>query len=125
VDVGDDTTASNSGLDESVELLVAADGQLQVARGDALHLQVLGGVTCELEHFSGEVLKDGGRVDSRGSTDARASIHSALEEAVDSSNGELQAGSGRPGLGSFLGLSGAELAAFASFSAFARLKEKC
>lgn len=42
---------------------------------------------------------------------------------MDSSNGELQAGSGRPGLGSFLGLSGAELAAFASFSAFARLKE--
>lgn len=64
VDVGDDTTASDSGLDEGIELFVTADSQLQVARGDALHLQVLGGVTCELEHLSGEVLKDGSRVDS-------------------------------------------------------------
>ena len=36
----DDATARNGGLDERVQLLIAADGQLQVARGDALHLNL-------------------------------------------------------------------------------------
>jgi hypothetical protein len=34
----DDTAARNGRLDERVQLLVAANGQLQVARSDALHL---------------------------------------------------------------------------------------
>ena len=38
VDVGDDTAARDGGLDQRVQLLVTADGQLQVAGGDALHL---------------------------------------------------------------------------------------
>jgi hypothetical protein len=46
--VGDDSSASNGGLDKGVELLVAADGKHQVARSDALDLEVLGGVSCEL-----------------------------------------------------------------------------
>ena len=39
MDVRDDAAARDGGLDERVQLLVAADGQLQVARGDALHLR--------------------------------------------------------------------------------------
>jgi hypothetical protein len=35
-----------------------------VARGDALDLQVLGGVSGELENFGREVLEDGSDVDS-------------------------------------------------------------
>jgi hypothetical protein len=35
----DDSAARDGGLDERVQLLVAADGQLQVARRDALHLR--------------------------------------------------------------------------------------
>ena len=42
MNVGDDTTAGDGGLDEGVELLVTADGQLEVARGDTLHLMCRG-----------------------------------------------------------------------------------
>ena len=52
----DDSAARDGGLDERVQLLVAADGQLQVARRDALHLQVLGRVASQLQHLGGEVL---------------------------------------------------------------------
>ena len=38
VDVGDHTTTSDGRLDEGVELLVTADGELEVAGGDALDL---------------------------------------------------------------------------------------
>ena len=38
--VRDDAAARNSGLDQGVQLLVTADGQLQVAGGDALHCEV-------------------------------------------------------------------------------------
>ena len=37
-----DTTESDGGTDEGVELLVAANGELQVAGGDTLDLEVLG-----------------------------------------------------------------------------------
>ena len=50
VDVRDDTAARDGGLDERVELLVAADGELQVARRDTLHLEVLGRIARELQH---------------------------------------------------------------------------
>lgn len=56
MDVRDDTTAGDRRLDEGVELLVAADGELEVARRDALDLEVLGGVARELEDLGGEVL---------------------------------------------------------------------
>jgi len=54
--VWDDTTTSNGGFDERVQFLVSSDGQLQVARGDTFHLEILGRVTSQLEHFGGEVL---------------------------------------------------------------------
>lgn len=58
VNVGDDTAASNSGLDECIELLVATNSQLEMARGDAFDLEVLAGVTCKLKNLSSEVLED-------------------------------------------------------------------
>ncbi len=45
------TAASNGGLDEGVKLLVTADGELKVARGDTLGLEVLGGVAGKLENL--------------------------------------------------------------------------
>lgn len=44
VDVRKDTTKGDSGTDEGVELFVTSDSQLEMARGDALHLEVLSGV---------------------------------------------------------------------------------
>ena len=62
--MGDHTTASNGGLDESVKLFVTADSQLQVTRGDSLHLEILACVSSELEDLSGEIFEDSSRVDS-------------------------------------------------------------
>ena len=90
VDVGNNTTASDGGLDQSIEFLVTADRELQVAGSDALDLEVLAGIACEFEHLSSEVLKDGGRVNGRSGANAAACVDSALEEPVDSSNRELQ-----------------------------------
>lgn len=41
VDVRDDTTASDGGLDEGIEFLVTADSELQVAGSNTLNFQVL------------------------------------------------------------------------------------
>jgi hypothetical protein len=90
VDVWDDTTTSDGGLDEGIEFLVTADGELQVARGNSLDLEILGGIACKFENLSGQVLEDRCRVNSGSSTDTAASIDSCLEDSVDSSNGELQ-----------------------------------
>lgn len=90
VDVGDDTAASNGGLDQCIQLLVSADGQLQMAGRDALHLQVLGGVSCQLQHLSGEVLEDGARIHGRGGTDTLLVRHALLEETVNTTHRELQ-----------------------------------
>ena len=51
VDVRYDTTSCDCGLDQAVQLFVSSDGQLQVARGDSLHLQVLTGVPGQLQHL--------------------------------------------------------------------------
>ena len=66
MDVGDDSTSSNSGLDQSVQLFISPDGELEMSGGDSLHLQVLTGVAGQLEDLSSEVLQDGGAVDSSG-----------------------------------------------------------
>lgn len=51
VDVRDDTAAGNGRLDQAVELLVSANGELEMARRDALDFQVLRCVSGQLEHL--------------------------------------------------------------------------
>jgi hypothetical protein len=51
VDVRDNTSTSDGSLDQSVKLLITTDSELQVARGDTLHLQILRGVTSQLENL--------------------------------------------------------------------------
>ena len=41
VDVGDDTTTGDGGLDKGVKLLISTDGKLQVPGRDTLDLKVL------------------------------------------------------------------------------------
>ena len=55
MDVGNDTTTGDGGLDKGVELLISANGQEQMAGRDALHLEILARVTGELEHLGGKV----------------------------------------------------------------------
>ena len=74
MDVGDDTTTGDRGLDERVELLVTTDGELQVARGDTLDLEVLGGVSRELKNLGGEVLCAIGRKGERRTSACRKDV---------------------------------------------------
>ena len=64
VDMWDDTTTSDGGLDQSVELLVSSDGELQVSWCDSLNLKILGSVTGEFQDLSGQILEDCCAVDS-------------------------------------------------------------
>merc|ERR1719461_1538748 len=112
VDVGDDSTASDGGLDQSVQLLVSPDGELEMSGGDSLHLQVLTGVAGQLEDLSSEVFQDGGAVDSSGGSDSAAAEGPGLEVTVDPSHRELESSSGAPRNRLLLGLPGI----FTSFS---------
>ena len=90
VDVREDTAGSDGDTSEElVELLIVADGKLDVARDDALLLVVAGGVTGELEDLSGEVLEDGGEVDWGTSTDA-GGVAADAEVAVNATDWELE-----------------------------------
>lgn len=89
MDVGDDTSTGDGGLDQGVQLLVTADSELQVARCDTLHLEVLARVTRQLQHLRGQVLQDCGCVHRRCGTHALVRVHPRLEESVDTTYGEL------------------------------------
>ena len=106
MDVGENATGSDGGAaQKSVELLVVADGELNVTGHNSGLFVVLGGVTGKLEDLSCEVLKDGGEVHWGTGTDA-LSVSALLHEASDSSNWELKSsfGCSRHGTGSGLSL---------------------
>ena len=86
VDVRDHTTTSNGGLDQSVQLLVSPDGELEMSGGDPLHLQILTGVAGQLEDLGGEVLQDGGAVHGGSGAHPAAAEGAGLEVTVDSRN---------------------------------------
>ena len=83
MDVGDDSTASDGGLDQSVQLLVSPDGELEMSGGDSLHLQVLTSVPGQLEDLSSEVLQDGGAVDGSGGSNTATAEAPALQMTMD------------------------------------------
>ncbi len=93
LDVGEDTTLGDGHTREKlVQLLVVADGQLQVTGDDTGLLVVAGGVASQLQHFSGQVLEDGGQVDRGTGTDALGVVALA-QQTVDTTDGELETGS--------------------------------
>ena len=119
VDVGKHTTLGDGDTAEQlVELLVIAHGQLDVAGHDAGLLVVSGGVTGQLKHLSGEVLKDGSQVHGGTGADA-GGVLALLQEATDTAHGELQTSLGALGLRLLaIGLATATLSTLAScFSA--------
>lgn len=64
MDVGQDTALGDGDVAEQlVQLLVVADGKLEMARDDTGLLVVTGGVAGQLEDLSSQVLKDGREVD--------------------------------------------------------------
>ena len=90
MDVGENTSGSDSGrVQQSVELLIVADGELNVAGHNSGLLVVLGGVSGELENLSSEVFEDGSEVHGGTSTDA-LSVATCLQEAGNSADWELE-----------------------------------
>lgn len=93
----DDTSPGDGSLDQCIELLISANGKLQMARCDALHFEILTCVPGQFEHLGCEVFQDCRCVDGRGGTDALTLLDGALKEAVDPTNGELNEGGVKSG----------------------------
>lgn len=90
VDVRQHTTKGDGGADKRVEFFVTTDGQLQVARRDALNLQILGRIASQLEHFGSQVFEDGGKVYSGFSSDARALPGDVAKVSLYATAGKLR-----------------------------------
>ena len=98
LDVRQDTALGNSNAgQEFVQLLVVADGELEMTRDDTRLLVVTGGVASELEHLSSQVLHYGSKVDRCTCTDAFG-IVALPQETMDPANWELQASTAGTGL---------------------------
>lgn len=92
VDLGEDTTRGNSDLtEELVQLIVRADGKLEVTGRDGLLLVVSSSVSGQLEDFSSEVLKDGSQVDG-GARTSTLGVVALAEETMNTTDGELESG---------------------------------
>lgn len=95
VDVGEDTALGNGDVaEELVQLLIVADGELEMTGDDTRLLVVAGGVASQLEDFGSQVLEDGGQVDGSTSTDTLGVVALA-KETVDTADGEGETGLGR------------------------------
>ena len=104
LDVGQHSSLGDGDAGEQlVQLLVVADGELEMTGDDPALLVVTGGVACQLENLGGQVLHDGGQV--HGGTGTHALGVVALpQETVDTSHGELKSGPAAAGLALALGL---------------------
>jgi len=90
IDMWQDTSKGDGGADQSVEFFIATDSELEVARGNALDFEILGGVSCQLENFSSEILEDGCDVDSGLGTNAHLVLSVVLQETLDTTARELE-----------------------------------
>lgn len=52
------TSASNSGLDQWIQLFISSNGQLQVAGGNTLHLKILWCISCQLQNLKDRQVLD-------------------------------------------------------------------
>lgn len=90
MDVGENTTLGNGDVtQELVQLLIVADGKLEVTGNDTGLLVVTGGVSSQLENLSSEVLENGSKVNGSTGTDTLGVVTLA-EQTVDTANREGQ-----------------------------------
>ena len=95
VDVGQNTTLGDGDVAEKlVQLLIVADGELEVTGDDTGLLVVASGVASKLEDFGSQVLKDGSEVDGSTGTDT-LSVVALAEETVDTTDRECETSLGR------------------------------
>jgi hypothetical protein len=97
VDVGQHTAGSDGHSSEQlIELLVVADGKLDVTWDDTTLLVVAGSVASKLKDLGGQVLEDGSKVHWGTGADA-GTVAASAEVTVDATHRELKAGLGRAG----------------------------
>lgn len=90
MNVREDTTLGDSDVTQQlVQLLIVADGELEVTRDDTGLLVVTGGVASQLENLSSEVFEDGSQVYGSTGTDTLGVVALA-QQTVDTADGERQ-----------------------------------
>lgn len=95
VNVGQNTALGNGDVSQQlVQLLVVADGELEMTGNDTGLLVIAGSVTGKFENFSSEVLENGGKVDGGAGTDTLG-IVALAKKTVNTADGECQTSLGR------------------------------
>mgnify|MGYP000574870374 CR=1 FL=1 len=96
MDVGQNSSLGHGDLaEELVQLLVVADGELDVSRDDPAPLVVLGGVAGQLEELGGEVLEHRGELYG-GSSSESLRVPALSEVSRDTADRKLQTDPGTP-----------------------------
>ena len=98
LDVGEYTTLSDGDTGQQfVQLLVVADGELQMTGDDSCLLVVTGSISCQFKNLSGQVFHNGSQV-NWGSSSYTFSVVSLAEKTMDTSNWELKSSTAGPAL---------------------------
>ncbi len=88
VDVGQNTTLCNSDVSQKlVQLLIVADGELEMTGDDTGLLVVTGSVASKLEDFGSEILENGSEVDGSARTDT-LSVVALTKKTVNTADRE-------------------------------------
>jgi hypothetical protein len=91
VNVWQDTTLRNGDMSQKfVQLLIVADGELEVTGNDTGLLVVTGGVTSQFEDFSSKVFEHGGEIDGSASTNTLGVV-ALSQQTMDTADGECEA----------------------------------
>jgi hypothetical protein len=90
VNVWQDTALRDCNVSQKlVQLLIIADGQLEMTRDDTGLLVVTGSIASKFEDFSSEVFEHGRKVDWGTSTDT-LSVVTLSQETVDTADRECE-----------------------------------
>ena len=89
MNVRNDTTTGNGSLDESIKLFVTANGQLKMPGSDTFHLEILAGISGQLQDLGGEVFENSGCVDSSGCAYTLTVLDRLFKKTMNTTDGEL------------------------------------
>lgn len=90
MNVRNDATAGNRCLNQTVQLLVAANSELQMTWRNTLYFQVLTGIARKLKNLRRKVLQNSRGVHGGRSTDALLTAYAVFEVAVNAADRELE-----------------------------------
>src|SRR5690554_5486458 len=79
VDVRHDTTTSNRGSDQDIQFLITSDREMEMTGSDTLDLELLRGVSSQLQNFGTQVFHDRSTVHRSSRTDTVVSLGTLLK----------------------------------------------